>query len=769
MINQLSFLNNIIRKNISSDSRIIFTGKNIVRITISDDKFSEAPFVRDVLIPHEYHENISSTCFSGISYDGNKGQVIISFRDKTLKIHADSVRHSFEIDTCKDEGFYGFGEWFNAFRRQSGELAVHNLESPAFLQHKQTYSAFPCFLSDRGYMIFILNAHRAKVKINKPAGKLSVRFSGGCLDFFVIAGTDFKEIITNYTALTGRPPLLPLWAFGLWNTAYPVENQEETLTRIREHREKQIPLDAVIFDYHWQQAFSDFKWRRSIFPDPLNMLGKMKEAGIKTGLIYTPYINRDTYPLYKFLVRLYVKNAPDGVPLLSQDYAMDNFNEGVRKGYFAHDSVTWWLGRGGAVDFTNRNACDWWFEKQKPLLDQGVYFFKNDGAEYLPKGSRSSIGLDDEEYHNIYCFYYTKALFERCQEYHTDKRALVFSRTNWAGTQRYPGIFLGDQTPEFKHIAATMRCGLNMSLLGYAYWGADVLSLYKSPSAEQHRRYSQWSIFSPLSRYFSSPDDTNRNPWGINKECEENFRRHIDLKMRLLPYYYRLARESYDTGIPIIRPLYLEFPDDPHTRPIWQQPMIGDTLMMAPVLESGVTSIKVYFPKGTWYSWWNGTKFEGPGWFDVPVDDGHLPLFVRGGKPLILGRALQFIPDGHRFDEIEVHIFPPFDGSVVLYEDDFSTLSYQQGASSTQKFTFRNEPDSCISIAIDPVTGAFSGLPQKRDVSFILHDRDFASYRIEANKCIIDKNLYDKALGVLIIKTSINTSLTAMIKSGPSV
>jgi alpha-glucosidase (family GH31 glycosyl hydrolase) len=747
-----------------SEPRMLFTGKNAVRITVSNDNdFNEAPFVKDVLLPHEYHEDISSTCFSGISFDKSKRQVKISFDDKTLEIRADPARLFLDIKTCQDEGFYGFGEWFNAFRRTSGELTIHNLESPAFLQHKQTYSAFPCFLSDRGYMIFILNAHKAKVRINKPDGKLTVKFSGGKLDFFLISGADFKEIITGYTELTGRPPLLPLWAFGLWNTAYPVENQEETLTRIREHREKQIPLDTVIFDYHWQEAFSNFRWRRSIFPDPEKMLGLMKEAGIKTGLIYTPYINGDSYPLYKIAVRFYVKNAPDGVPFLSKDYATDNYNEGLKNGYFAHDSVTWWLGRGGAVDFTNEKACNWWFDKQKPLLELGVYFFKNDGAEYLPKGSRSTIGLDDEEFHNIYCFYYTKALFERCQKYHGDKRALVFSRTNWAGTQRYPGIFLGDQTPEFKHIAATMKCGLNMSLLGYAYWGADVLSLYKSPSAELHRRYSQFSIFSPLSRYFSCPHDPNRNPWGIDRGCEENFRRHINLKMRLLPYYYRLARQAYDTGIPIIRPLYLEFPDDPHTRPIWEQLMIGDALMIAPVLEPVAKSIKTYFPKGLWYSWWDTKSFEGPGWFDVPVDDWHLPLFIRGGRPVILGKVLQFIPDDHRFADLEIHAFPPFDGQAVLYEDDGSSLAYQRGESLMQKFTFSPEAGKGLSVVAHPPAGAFPGQPLKRKITFVLHGCDSFSGKATADGCTVDDVNYDEDYMTLKVHAQIDTASGAVI------
>jgi len=747
-------------------AQIYFISEHAARISFAaDGTFSEALFANDVLLPHAKIAG-SQKGDQTASY----GQLNIAFDEpaNTMQIFSDTRNFlsfraystTLEIDTRPGEGFYGFGEWFNGFRRTRDRLIIHNQESPAFTQHKHTYSAFPVFLSDQGYLIFVLNSHRGEAGINTTPGKLKLEFEGGNLDLVVIYGPSFKKILSEYTALTGRPPLLPMWSFGLWNTAYPVENQPQTLKRIHDHRTKKMPLDAIILDYHWQEGFSNFKWRNPVFPDPDAMIREMQTNNIKPGLIYTPYINNDTYPLYKMLVRLYVKNNPDAVAFISRDYAKDMYAEGMKEGYFAHPRVTWWFGRGGAVDFTNPEAVKWWFDRQKALLDQGVYFFKNDGGEYLPEDATSHIGLDPKEYHNIYGFYYTRALFEKCREYHANRRPLVFSRTNWAGTQRYPATFLGDQTPTFKHIAATMRCGLNMSLLGFAYWGADVLALYKKPSAELHRRYSQWSLFSPIARYFSKPGDDSRNPWGINRECEENFRRHVNLRMQLLPYFYQLAREAYDSGIPIIRPLILEFQDDEETKHIWRQLMLGDRLMLAPVLESNIHHQPVYFPQGTWYSWWDDAQYQGPGWHDIVVSNDHLPLFARGGYPIILGPVIQSIPDNHRFNVLEVHFYPPFVGEASLYEDDGTTLNYQSKKCSFQKI--KCSQDECeIKILIEPAEGMFTGQPQTRRLSFILH-KITAFQKIMMNGTLLSTDIgrnenytFEQTNRILTIETAI--------------
>jgi len=732
----------ILKKDGVPAARVYFTGGGAVRVTIAHNgQLDEALFAKDVLLPHKAvtggsrvrvtrEQGGTRLEYPGITVFHDTGENCIRYASPAMgeflvqRISGgDAGTRTFTADTRPGEGFYGFGEWFNAFRRESGSLVLYNQESPSFAQHRQTYSAFPCFLSDRGYMVVILNAHRGMARINRVPGTLDIRFQGGHLDLVVIPGPSWKKIISAYTALTGRPPMVPRWAFGLWNTAYPVEDQDQALARIEEHRKRRIPLDALIFDYHWEDAFHNFRWRGSLFPDPRGMIAAMKARGVRTGLIYTPYINTHGIPLFKILARLYVKNAPEGTPFFAEDSADGVYQEAKRRGFLAHERVDWWLGRGGAVDFTNPGAVDWWFEMHRPLLKQGVFFFKNDGGEYLPEGSVSAMGLDPGEFHNMYGFYYSRAVFQKLQDYHRPLRALVFSRTTGIGTQRFPAVFLGDQTPRFRHIAATMRCALNMSLMGFSYWGADVLGLYRSPSAEMHRRYSQWALFAPVARYFSAPHDPARNPWGINRSCEANFREHASLRMRLLPYYYRLAFEAYMTGVPIVRPLFMEFQDDPATRDVEDQVMVGEALMLAPVLKKRARSRMVYFPAGAWYSWWDDRRFEGPGWREVAVAKDRAPLFVRGGLPVALGPILQHVPDEHRFSELEIHCFPPFDGGTTLYDDDGVSLAYQAGRYSTRQVSVEHAK-GVVRVVLEKPHGSFAGMPPGKSIALVMHCMD---------------------------------------------
>jgi len=449
----------------------------------------------------------------------------------------------------------------------------------------------------------------------------------------------------------------------------------------------------------------------------------LRDDHIKMGLIYTPYVNQKGIPLLKLLIRSMVKNAPKGVPVLSEDSALDVYEEAKRKGYLANARLNWWLGKGGAIDFTNPEAVHWWHQKQKALMEQGIYFFKNDGGEYLPENSTSFIGLQPQEFHNIYSFYYSKGIFEKSQEYHQNKRALIFSRTTWAGTQRFPGIFLGDQTPRYKHIKATMRCGLNMSLLGFAYWGADVFGLYRKPKADTHRRYSQWTLFNPIARYFSAPDVPERNPWGIAHECEASFRNHIELRLRLLPYYYRLAYEAYHLGLPIVRPLAMEFPEEKVTKSMWEQVMIGESLMLSPVLTPNTKQQEVYFPTGKWYQWWNAKLYEGPSWQTIDIKNDEVPLFIKGGSPVVLGPVIQNIPETHQFHSIEVHFYPPFNGATYLYEDDGISTAYQKGELSKQDIHCQTSADNdIISLEISASSGCYQNQPEIRDVSLVMHN-----------------------------------------------
>ncbi len=284
-----------------------------------------------------------------------------------------SIRQEFLIEP--NEGFYGGGEWFNGFRRTSGKLLLKAQESLSFTQNRQTYSTIPVFYSSRGYALFLLNSYESLWEIDAHAGVLRLDADGPPLDYLLIYGPEFKEILFTYTALTGRPPLLPLWAFGLWTTSYPQDRQERVVEHAREHRRHEVPLDAVILDYHWEEAFHNFQWRQALIPDPDRLIRELGALGVRLGLIFTPFVNAKNRSLQKIALYFLVKDIPPGM-ILSDDRALPEYKTGLENGYFAHQHANWWFGQGGMLDFTNPEAANWWNAKLAPLYRQGVAFLK---------------------------------------------------------------------------------------------------------------------------------------------------------------------------------------------------------------------------------------------------------------------------------------------------------------------------------------------------------------------------------------------------------
>lgn len=388
------------------------------------------------------------------------------------------------------EGFYGWGEWFNAFRRERGAVRLKIRDAIAPLQSRETYSAIPVFVSSRGYAFWLLNSHESEWRIRPEAGELEIEAAGPGADYVVVYGPAYRDIISTYTRLTGRPPLIPRWAFGLMVTGYPQEPQSVVLERAQEHRERRIPLDAIILDYHWEEHYHNFQWRRSIIPDPHVLISNLQSLGIRLGLILTPFVNHRNRPGQRRLLNTLAGNIPRG---LEQDDERDleGYETAKARGYLAHENTKWWFGSGGMIDFSHPDAAAWWNARMRPLYEQGIAFFKNDDGEYLPKDGRSALGMDGREYHNLYGFFYSRAIYEGMaggsvgggSETHPythpddDRRPFIYARSAWAGSQRFPAIFLGDQKPTFEHIHTTMRAGLNMGLLGFAYWTADVFGL----------------------------------------------------------------------------------------------------------------------------------------------------------------------------------------------------------------------------------------------------------------------------------------------------
>jgi alpha-glucosidase (family GH31 glycosyl hydrolase) len=706
--------------------RFRFLLPNAVRITHADadgEIPEDRPWLEAILpptlrVPPE-ERTLRVTTDRGILKVYTRDQELIVQAAQPAQIRRnDAIEMAFRMHP--GEGFYGGGEWFNAFRRERGTVRLKARESLAPTQGWRTYSTIPLFLSDRGYAIFLLNSHESTWRIDPRRGELRIQAAGPPADYVVIYGPSFKEILHTYTALTGRPPLVPRWAFGLWVTGYPQAHQDDVVAHVAEHRRREIPLDAVILDYHWEDRFHNFRWRPEIVPEPDRLIDDLKGQGARLGLIITPFQNDRNRLWMRRLTYLLAKNAQPEM-LDRDERALAEYEEGRRLGYFAHERAVWWFGGGGMVDFTNPQAVAWWGGLMRPLYEQGVAFFKNDDGEYLPDDARSHIGIDGREYHNIYGFFYGRAIYEGMLRL-DDRRPLIYARSVWAGSQRYPALFLGDQKPTFKHVRSTMRAGLNLGLAGFAYWTADVFGLDGETTPETHMRYAQWALMSPVARYFIRPPqvDGTRLPWSHGPEEGANFRTYASLRSRLLPTYCALAWEAHGTGLPIIRPMMLEFQDDQRMAGIADQAMLGDRLMVAPVIEAGATARRIVLPEGTWHDFWTDRTWKGGTVIDYDAPLERLPLLVRGGSILLLGPVLQHIPDDHRFDELEVHCWPPYPATALLYDDDGTTRAYQQGSFSVTHIAVNgNGPQ--VTVRISAVDGDFSEQVSERKVTVVLH------------------------------------------------
>jgi alpha-glucosidase len=302
------------------------------------------------------------------------------------------------------------------------------------------------------------------------------------------------------------------------------------------------------------------------------------------------------------------------------------------------------------------------------------------------------------------------------------KRNLIYARTAWIGSQRYPALFMGDQNADFESIRRSIRGGLNLSLAGFSYWTADVFGLSGKTTPEVHVRYAQWALLSPVARYFVRPEkiDETRFPWSHNAQVEHNFRRYTELRMRLLPYYNTLAHESHITGIPIMRPLMLEFPEDTRLLSVDDQVLLGEHLMICPVVEKDAKSRKIVLPEGDWHDFWSERTWEGHVSIEYPAPLDRLPILVRGGTILPMGPVLQNIPDNHTFDHLEFHIWPPFPAEGIFFDDDGHSTAYQNGGFSRTRLR-AEQRDNKVVIRVSAAQGQFPEQVEKRRVDIILH------------------------------------------------
>ena len=544
------------------------------------------------------------------------------------------------------ELIYGLGERFTPFVKNGQSVVIWNEDGGTSTE--QSYKNIPFYLSNRGYGVFVNHPEKVEFEIGtEQVAKAAFSVPGECMDYFVINGPSMKEVLMRYTDLTGKPASLAYWTYGLWlSTSFTTNYDEETVMSFIDGMEQRgIPLSVFHFDCCWMREYhwTDFTWDERVFPDPEGMLRRIKAKGIRVCVWINPYIG--------------------------QESAL--FDEGMEKGYFLKkengDVWQWDMWQSGLaiVDFTNPEACRWYQDKLEMLLDMGVDCFKTDFGERIPvKDIVYYDGSDPVKMHNYYPFLYNKAVFELLERERGVGEAVLFARSAAVGGQQFPAHWGGDSTASYPSMAETLRAGLSLACAGFGFWSHDMGGFENTASADVYKRWCQFGMLSSHSRLHGS--GSYRVPWLFDEEACDVLRKFVKLKCTLMPYLYRQAVKAHEEGIPMMRPMFLEFPGDRACETLDRQYMLGDSLLVAPVFkESG--EVEYYLPEGTWYNLLTGESAEGGRWRKETYDYSALPLMVRPGSILAAGAHTER-PDYAFYEDVKLLVYLPEDQGTAETE-----------------------------------------------------------------------------------------------------
>ena len=545
------------------------------------------------------------------------GKVIAhsGWRAKGLVTDPEGQLHvSEQLDLGVGEKIYGLGERFTNFIKNGQTVDIWNEDGGTGTE--QAYKNIPFYLSNRKYGLYVDNP--GKVSFEVGSEKVSrVQFSvpGEEMSYSVVGGENLKAILNTYTDLTGKAPLVPDWSYGLWlSTSFTTDYDEKTVLEFVDGMaERNIPLSMFHFDCRWMKELEwcNFDWDKSKFPDPEGLLKKLHDRGLKICVWINSYIGQKS-------------------PL---------FEEGAKNGYFIknEDGSVWqwdrWQAGMAIVDFTNPEATKWYQGYLKKLVAMGVDCFKTDFGERIPtEGVKYYDGSDPELMHNYYTYLYNKAVYDVLVETKGADEAILFARSATVGGQQFPVHWGGDCSSNYPSMAESLRAGLSFGMSGFGYWSHDIAGFEDQASPDLYKRWTQFGLLSSHSRYHGST--AYKVPWLYGDEAVDVAREFTELKLQLKPYLLKMAQETHETGVPMMRAMVLEFPDDPTCEDIDTQYMLGDDLLVAPVFrEDGVA--RFYVPDdGTGQAWTNiitDTAYEPGKWYTEQYDYHTLPVLARPG------------------------------------------------------------------------------------------------------------------------------------------
>ncbi|MFC3803060.1 alpha-xylosidase [Cohnella sp. GCM10012308] len=564
------------------------------------------------------------------------------FRQTGFVKGADGVHYFREqLDLAVGETVYGLGERFSAFVKNGQSVDIWNEDGGT--ASEQAYKNVPFFVTNRGYGVFVNHPELVSFEVaSEKVSKTQFSVQGEQLEYMIVGGHTLKDVLANYTSLTGKPALPPSWTFGLWlTTSFTTNYDEETVNSFVDGMaQRDLPLSVFHFDCFWMKEYQwcDFEWDERVFPDPKGMLDRLKAKGLKICVWINSYIAQRS----------------------------KLFDEGMAHGYLLKrkDGSVWqtdlWQYGMGIVDFTNPDACRWYGDKLRALVDMGVDSFKTDFGERIPTEDVVYFdGSDPQQMHNYYTQLYNKVVFDVLEEKKGRGEAALFARSATAGGQQFPVHWGGDCEATFESMAESLRGGLSLGLSGFGFWSHDIGGFEQSATPDLYKRWVAFGLLSSHSRLHGST--SYRVPWLFDEEAVDVLRRFTKLKASLMPYLFAQAADSSRFGLPMMRAMLLEFGEDPACDYLDRQYMLGDSLLVSPIFNSDGESA-YYLPKGKWTHFLTGEVVEGGSWHRETYDYMSLPLYAREGSLIAVG-ATDDRPDYDYTDAVTLHLFELGDGA----------------------------------------------------------------------------------------------------------
>ncbi|MGA2483427.1 MAG: glycoside hydrolase family 31 protein [Candidatus Acidiferrales bacterium] len=590
-----------------------------------------------------------------------------------------------------DEFYYGLGDKAGPMNRRDRAFTMWNTDAYRWQESTDPlYKAIPFFLALRegaAYGIFFDNTWRSSFDFGKESRDFySFGADGGELDYYFIVGPTPKSVVERFTALVGRTPLPPLWSLGFQQSRWSYDREERVRKIADTFREKKIPADAIYLDIDYQNGNRPFTIDRARFPHFEEMIRDLRAEGFHTVAITDLHIKKEAgYAPYDSgtIQDVFVKN-PDG----------STYSGSV------------WPGESVFPDFTLSRVRSWWGSLYKDFVSVGIAGFWNDMNEpsiFLRADKTMPLdvvhrlddgsSLDHRAVHNIYGLENARATYEGLLELAPNERPFVLTRAAFAGAQRYAATWTGDNSSTWNHLRMSTPMLLSLGISGYPLVGDDIGGFVGSPPADLLTRWIEVGAFNTLFRDHTDKGSADQEPWVHGPEHEAIRRQAIEKRYRLMPYLYTAAEEMSRTGLPIMRPVFLEYPGAADFYAEDREFLFGSDLLVAPVVEETLDAYPVRFPPGGWFDFSTGAFHQGGTAITVRPALAETPLYVRAGailpeQPVVQNTGEK--PQG----PLELRVYPGADCRGSLYLDDGETFAYERGESLRLNFSCEVRPDS---------------------------------------------------------------------------